>query len=137
MAYSIVIGLEVHAQLSTRTKMFCGCKVEFGAEPNTLICPVCLGMPGTLPVPNAKAVEYAIKMGLACGSQITENQYFDRKNYFYPDLPKGYQIPQDKTPICMGGGVDVKLSTGEKRVRFHHIHLDQIPYCISCILYTI
>ncbi|HAO99011.1 MAG TPA: Asp-tRNA(Asn)/Glu-tRNA(Gln) amidotransferase GatCAB subunit B, partial [Fibrobacteres bacterium] len=86
MSYSIVIGLEVHAQLSTNTKMFCGCKVEFGAEPNTLVCPVCLGMPGTLPVPNATAVESAMKMGLACGANIESRPMWTRKNYFYPDL---------------------------------------------------
>ena len=123
--YEVVIGLEVHAQLQTESKIFAADATSFGGSPNTHISPITLGHPGTLPKLNRKAVEYAIKMGLACNSQITENQYFDRKNYFYPDLPKGYQITQDKTPICMGGGIDVKLSTGKKRVRFHHIHLEE------------
>ena len=123
--YEIVIGLEVHAQLQTESKIFAADAASFGGLPNTHISPITLGHPGTLPKLNRRAVEFAMKMGLACNSQITENQYFDRKNYFYPDLPKGYQITQDKTPICMGGGVKVKLSTGEKTVRFHHIHLEE------------
>ncbi len=123
--YEVVIGLEVHAQLQTVSKIFAADSAAFGAAPNTHISPITLGHPGTLPKLNKKAVEYAIKMGLAVGSTITDYQYFDRKNYFYPDLPKGYQITQDKTPICMGGGVKVKLSTGEKTVRFHHIHLEE------------
>src|SRR5690606_5794014 len=132
MAYSVVIGLEVHAQLSTRTKMFCGCKVEFGAEPNTLVCPVCLGMPGTLPVPNAKAVEYAIKMGLACGCRIDTKAMWTRKNYFYPDLPKGYQITQTggspvyDRPICTGGHLDIDLEDGtRKRIGLTRIHMEE------------
>lgn len=123
--YEVVIGLEVHAQLQTESKIFAADAASFGASPNTHISPITLGHPGTLPKLNRRAVEFAMKMGLACNSQITENQYFDRKNYFYPDLPKGYQITQDKTPICMGGGVKVKLLTGEKTVRFHHIHLEE------------
>jgi aspartyl-tRNA(Asn)/glutamyl-tRNA(Gln) amidotransferase subunit B len=123
--YEVVIGLEVHAQLQTESKIFAADAASFGGSPNTHISPITLGHPGTLPKLNRKAVEYAIKMGLACNSEITNYQYFDRKNYFYPDLPKGYQITQDKTPICMGGGVHVKLSTGEKTVRFHHIHLEE------------
>ncbi len=123
--YEVVIGLEVHAQLQTVSKIFAADSAAFGAAPNTHISPITLGHPGTLPKLNKKAVEFAIKMGLAAGSSITDYQYFDRKNYFYPDLPKGYQITQDKTPICMGGGVKVKLSTGEKTVRFHHIHLEE------------
>ena len=123
--YEVVIGLEVHAQLQTESKIFAADAAYFGGLPNTHISPITLGHPGTLPKLNRRAVEFAMKMGLACNSQITENQYFDRKNYFYPDLPKGYQITQDKTPICMGGGVKVKLSTGEKMVRFHHIHLEE------------
>jgi aspartyl-tRNA(Asn)/glutamyl-tRNA(Gln) amidotransferase subunit B len=123
--YEIVIGLEVHAQLQTESKIFAADAASFGGLPNTHISPITLGHPGTLPKLNRRAVEFAMKMGLACNSQITENQYFDRKNYFYPDLPKGYQITQDKTPICVGGGVKVKLSTGEKTVRFHHIHLEE------------
>ncbi len=101
--YEAVIGLEIHVQLSTQTKMFCGCRLEFGATPNTHTCPVCLGHPGTLPVPNAEAVRSAIKIGLALGSEISPVSKFDRKNYFYPDLPKGYQISQLQPAICMGG----------------------------------
>lgn len=123
--YEVVIGLEVHAQLQTESKIFAADSASFGAAPNTHISPITLGHPGTLPKLNRKAVEYAIKMGFAAGSKISEYQYFDRKNYFYPDLPKGYQITQDKTPICIGGGVKVKLSTGEKVVQFHHIHLEE------------
>ena len=123
--YEVVIGLEVHAQLQTESKIFAADAASFGAAPNTHISPITLGHPGTLPKLNRKAVEYAIKMGFAAGSKISDYQYFDRKNYFYPDLPKGYQITQDKTPICIGGGVKVKLSTGEKVVRFHHIHLEE------------
>jgi aspartyl-tRNA(Asn)/glutamyl-tRNA(Gln) amidotransferase subunit B len=123
--YEVVIGLEVHAQLQTESKIFAADATAFGASPNTHISPITLGHPGTLPKLNKKAVEYAIKLGLAVGSEISDYQHFDRKNYFYPDLPKGYQITQDKTPICMGGGVKVKLSTGEKIVRFHHIHLEE------------
>jgi aspartyl-tRNA(Asn)/glutamyl-tRNA(Gln) amidotransferase subunit B len=123
--YEVVIGLEVHAQLQTESKIFAADATAFGAAPNTHISPITLGHPGTLPKLNKKAVEYAIRLGLAVGSEISDYQHFDRKNYFYPDLPKGYQITQDKTPICMGGGVKVKLSTGEKIVRFHHIHLEE------------
>ena len=132
MAYSVVIGLEVHAQLSTRTKMFCGCKVEFGAEPNTLVCPVCLGMPGTLPVPNAKAVEYAIRMGLACDCRIDPKAMWTRKNYFYPDLPKGYQITQQgevalyDRPICTEGHLEIDLEDGSrKRIGLKRIHMEE------------
>jgi aspartyl-tRNA(Asn)/glutamyl-tRNA(Gln) amidotransferase subunit B len=132
MPYSVVIGLEVHAQLSTRTKMFCGCKVEFGAEPNTHVCPVCLGMPGTLPVPNAKAVEYAIKMGLACDARVDTKAMWTRKNYFYPDLPKGYQITQQgenplyDRPICTKGHLDIDLDDGtRKRIGLTRIHMEE------------
>jgi aspartyl-tRNA(Asn)/glutamyl-tRNA(Gln) amidotransferase subunit B len=101
--YEAVIGLEIHVQLSTNTKMFCGCKLEFGAPPNTLTCPICLGHPGTLPVPNEKAIEYAIAIGHALGCSIASRSMFHRKNYFYPDLPKGYQISQFDVPICGKG----------------------------------
>lgn len=101
--YEAVIGLEIHVQLSTQTKMFCGCKLEFGAEPNTLTCPRCLGHPGTLPVPNEEAVRSAIKIGLALGCEIAPRSMFHRKNYFYPDLPKGYQISQFDVPVCGEG----------------------------------
>ncbi len=123
--YEVVIGLEVHAQLQTESKIFAADINSFGNEANTNISPITLGHPGTLPKLNKKAVEYAIKLGIAVGSSISEKQQFDRKNYFYPDLPKGYQITQDKTPICMGGGIKVQLSSGEKTVRFHHIHLEE------------
>ncbi len=102
--FQVVLGLEVHAQLLTRTKIFCGCPTEFGGEPNTHVCPVCLGMPGVLPVLNAKVVEFAVLTGLALGCQVQEKSVFARKNYFYPDLPKGYQISQYELPICLGGG---------------------------------
>lgn len=131
-SYSVVIGLEVHAQLSTKTKMFCGCRVEFGAEPNTLVCPVCLGFPGTLPVPNARAVESAVMMGLACGANIDPRPMWTRKNYFYPDLPKGYQITQQggspvyDRPICTGGHLDIDLDDGtRKRIGLTRIHMEE------------
>ncbi len=120
-----VIGLEIHAQLQTRSKIFASDPVLFGQESNTLISPITLGHPGTLPKLNKNVVNFAIKMGLAIGSSITKKQYFDRKNYFYPDLPKGYQITQDKTPICMGGAVKVRLKSGVKEIPFHHIHLEE------------
>jgi len=132
MPYSVVIGLEVHAQLATQTKMFCSCKLEFGAEPNTLVCPVCLGMPGTLPSPNATAIEYAVKMGLACGSTIDRQAMWTRKNYFYPDLPKGYQITQQggnklyDRPICTQGHIDIHLDDGrQKRIGLTRIHMEE------------
>ncbi|MFL0161232.1 Asp-tRNA(Asn)/Glu-tRNA(Gln) amidotransferase subunit GatB [Aquirufa salirivi] len=123
--YQPVIGLEIHAQLQTDSKIFASDAVRFGREANTLISPISLGHPGTLPFLNKKVVEYAIKMGIAIGSEINEWQYFDRKNYFYPDLPKGYQITQDKTPICLGGKIKVKLKSEEKYISFHHIHLEE------------
>jgi aspartyl-tRNA(Asn)/glutamyl-tRNA(Gln) amidotransferase subunit B len=129
MKYEIVIGLEVHCQLSTESKIFASDSNKFGSEPNTNISVITLGHPGVLPKLNKKAVEYAIRMGLACGSEITRNNYFDRKNYFYPDLPKGYQVSQDKYPICRGGGVTVRLKEGkhykEKTLALHHIHLEE------------
>ena len=125
ISYQPVIGLEIHAQLQTNSKIFASDPVLFGQEANTLISPISLGHPGTLPKLNKKVVEYAIKMGLAIGSKIAPRQYFDRKNYFYPDLPKGYQITQDKTPICIGGSVLVHLKEGDKKMEFHHIHLEE------------
>jgi len=124
-AYEIVIGLEVHAQLLTRTKLFCGDSAVFGGEPNTHVSPVTLGHPGALPKLNRMAVEFAIKMGLACHSEIERNNYFARKNYFYPDLPKGYQISQHTTPICIGGFVHIRTAEGEKDVRLNRIHLEE------------
>ena len=125
ISYQPVIGLEIHAQLQTNSKIFASDPVLFGQEANTLISPISLGHPGTLPKLNKKVVEYAIKMGLAIGSTIAPKQYFDRKNYFYPDLPKGYQITQDKTPICIGGSILVHLKEGDKKMEFHHIHLEE------------
>lgn len=119
--YQIVIGLEVHAQLKTQSKLFCSCSTQFGAEPNANTCPVCMGYPGVLPVLNAQAVEYAIKAGLALGCSIDLNSKFDRKQYFYPDLPKGYQISQYDKPICNHG----KLTIGNKDVRILRIHMEE------------
>ena len=124
--YTLVIGLEIHAQLQTKSKMFCADAVQFGAEPNSLTSPISLGHPGAMPVVNKKAVEFAIKMGLACGCKINEVNYFDRKNYFYPDLPKGYQTTQDKAPICVGGAVEIRSGNGEKKtVRLNRIHMEE------------
>ncbi len=123
--YEAVIGLEVHAQLSTITKIFCGCSARFGAEPNSQTCPVCLGMPGVLPVLNEKAVEFAIKMGLATNCTISEHNVFARKNYFYPDLPKGYQISQFEHPICKNGRVEVETDGEKHTIRINRIHLEE------------
>jgi aspartyl-tRNA(Asn)/glutamyl-tRNA(Gln) amidotransferase subunit B len=123
--YEAVIGLEIHAQLATATKLFCGDATSFGADPNTHVSPITLGHPGTLPKTNAKAIEYAIKMGLACGANIAEDNYFARKNYFYPDLPKGYQISQHTTPICIGGQVKIKSESGPKNIQLNRIHLEE------------
>lgn len=103
MSYETVVGLEVHVELSTKTKIFCGCGTEFGKEPNSHCCPICLGMPGTLPLMNKSVVEYATKAGLALNCEIAEFSRFDRKNYFYPDLPKGYQISQYYIPLARNG----------------------------------
>lgn len=121
-AYEPVIGLEVHVELSTQSKMFCGCRNAFGAEPNTLVCPVCLGMPGTLPVINRRAVEFLCKAGLALGCTLAEHSKFDRKNYFYPDMPKNYQISQYDMPLTTGG--TIRLPSG-KTVRLNRIHLEE------------
>ncbi|MDE3236914.1 MAG: Asp-tRNA(Asn)/Glu-tRNA(Gln) amidotransferase subunit GatB [Bacteroidota bacterium] len=123
--YEAVIGLEVHAQLQTNSKLFCGDSIAFGAEPNTHVSPVTLGHPGTLPKTNKKAVEFAVKIGLACNCAIEEKNYFARKNYFYPDLPKGYQISQHTTPICKGGFVSIKTSEGEKDILLNRIHMEE------------
>ncbi len=126
MQYEAVIGLEVHAQLLTDSKIFCGCSTRFGAEPNSQTCPVCLGMPGVLPVLNERAVEFAIRMGLATNCSIAPFSRFARKNYFYPDLPKGYQISQYELPLCSNGYVDIELEDGtEKRVGIIRIHLEE------------
>lgn len=123
--YETVIGLEVHAQLATKSKLFCGDSTEFGAGPNTHISAITLGYPGTLPKTNKKAVEYAIRMGLACNCEIESDNYFARKNYFYPDLPKGYQISQHTTPVCKGGYVTIKTNEGSRNVRLNRIHLEE------------
>lgn len=124
--YTVVIGLEVHAQLLTKSKMYASDSTAFGNLPNTNVSVITLGHPGTLPKLNKDAVEYAIKMGLACDSKITRENVFDRKNYFYPDLPKGYQITQDKTPICVGGYVTVKTADGITRdVRLNRVHMEE------------
>ena len=125
MPYETVIGLEVHAQLQTRSKLFCGCGTEFGHPPNTQTCPVCLGMPGTLPVLNRKAVEMAIRTGLALNCTIRNDNLFARKNYFYPDLPKGYQISQYEAPICENGWLDIRPKGVTQRVRIRRAHLEE------------
>ncbi len=125
MQYEAVIGLEVHAQLLTESKIFCGCSTQFGAEPNTQVCPVCLGMPGVLPVLNRKALEYTIKTGLAMNCKISPYSRFARKNYFYPDLPKGYQISQYELPLCEDGYLEI-ITDGERRkIRIKRIHLEE------------
>ncbi len=124
--YQLVIGLEVHAQLLTESKMYAADSTEYGSLPNTQISVITLGHPGTLPKVNKKAVEYAVKMGLACNSEITRFNIFSRKNYFYPDLPKGYQITQDKGPICVGGTVPIRLSDGTvKEVMLNRVHMEE------------
>lgn len=123
--YEAVIGLEVHAQLLTESKLFCGDSIEFGAEPNTHVSPISLAHPGTLPKTNKKAVEFAIKMGLVCNCEIEQQNYFARKNYFYADLPKGYQISQHTTPICKGGYVTIQTSAGKKNIQLNRIHLEE------------
>ena len=123
--YEMVIGLEVHCELSTESKIFCGCSAKFGGEPNTHVCEVCSGMPGTLPTLNRQVVEYAVKAGLALNCEITRNNKFDRKNYFYPDLPKAYQISQLYFPICRNGHVDIKTSQGIKSIGIHEIHMEE------------
>ena len=123
--YETVIGLEIHAQLQTQTKLFCGDSIAFGAAPNTHISPITLGHPGTLPKTNKVAVTYAIKMGLACNCKIERDNYFARKNYFYPDLPKGYQISQHTTPICVGGYVTINTSSGQKNIELNRIHIEE------------
>ncbi|GAB3007644.1 Asp-tRNA(Asn)/Glu-tRNA(Gln) amidotransferase subunit GatB [Niabella terrae] len=123
--YEIVIGLEVHAQLLTESKLFCADSIAFGAAPNTHISPITLAHPGTLPKMNRKAIGHAIKMGLACHCDIEKRNYFARKNYFYPDLPKGYQISQHTTPICKNGYVDIRTSEGIKNIRLNRIHMEE------------
>ncbi|HEX4876012.1 MAG TPA: Asp-tRNA(Asn)/Glu-tRNA(Gln) amidotransferase subunit GatB [Chitinophagaceae bacterium] len=124
-AYELVAGLEIHAQLLTESKLFCGDSIAFGAEPNTHVSPVTLAHPGTLPKMNRKAIEYAIRMGLACHCEIQRHNYFARKNYFYPDLPKGYQVSQHTTPICAGGYVTIHTGDTHRRIKLNRIHLEE------------
>ena len=124
--YEIVMGLEVHAELSTKTKIFCSCPTEFGGEPNTHTCPICMAMPGTLPVLNEKVVEYAVKAGLATNSEISRDSKNDRKNYFYPDLPKSYQISQFDKPLCEHGYIEIEDDQGNpKKIRLTRIHIEE------------
>lgn len=123
--YEVIIGLEVHAELSTKTKIFCSCPTEFGAAPNTHVCPICMAMPGTLPVLNEKVVEYAVKAGLATNCEISRNSKNDRKNYFYPDLPKSYQISQFDQPLCEHGYIEIDTDEGKKKIRLTRIHIEE------------
>ena len=123
--YEAVIGLEVHAELDTKTKIFCSCPTGFGAEPNTHVCPVCLGLPGVLPVLNRKVVEYAVKAGIATNCKIARHSIEDRKNYFYPDLPKAYQISQYDLPLCKGGFLRIETEEGEKTIGITRIHIEE------------
>jgi aspartyl-tRNA(Asn)/glutamyl-tRNA(Gln) amidotransferase subunit B len=123
--YETVIGLEVHVELATKTKIFCSCSTAFGGAPNTHTCPVCTGMPGSLPVLNKQVVEYAMAVGLATNCDITRKNIFDRKNYFYPDNPQNYQISQLYYPICRNGGVEIETENGRKTVRIHEIHMEE------------
>src|ERR1700750_3095136 len=123
--YETVVGLEVHAQLLTQSKLFCGDSTTFGSQPNTNVSPITLAHPGTLPKMNKKAIEFAIKMGLACHSEIVKENFFARKNYFYPDLPKGYQLSQHTTPICKSGHISIRIKSEEKKIRLNRIHMEE------------
>ena len=125
MNYQMVVGLEVHVELSTKSKIFCSCTTEFGGEPNTHVCPVCSGMPGVLPVLNKKVVDFAIRAGLATNCEITRYNKFDRKNYFYPDLPKAYQVSQLYLPICRNGKVEIEVEGEKKYIGIHEIHMEE------------
>ncbi len=125
MTWEPVIGLEIHAQLRTASKMFCGCATTYGADPNRQTCPVCLGLPGSLPVVNRRAIELGVTLGLAVGADVHRRSVFSRKNYFYPDLPKGYQISQADKPLCTGGAVEITTEAGFKRVGLERIHLEE------------
>jgi aspartyl-tRNA(Asn)/glutamyl-tRNA(Gln) amidotransferase subunit B len=142
--YELVVGLEVHAQLLTNSKLFSGDANSFGSDPNTHVSPIILGHPGTLPKMNVEAIGHAVKMGLVCHSEIARNNYFARKNYFYPDLPKGYQISQHTTPICIGGYVAVRSGDHKKNIRLTRIHLEEdagksihdIDPAFTCVIIT-
>jgi aspartyl-tRNA(Asn)/glutamyl-tRNA(Gln) amidotransferase subunit B len=123
--YETVIGLECHVELATRTKMFCGCKNEFGAPPNTNVCPVCLGHPGSMPVPNEKAIEYIVRIGLALGCRIAPASLFHRKNYFYPDMPKNFQISQYDLPICVDGHLDIQVDGETRTIGITRVHMEE------------
>ena len=123
--YEAVIGLEVHVELKTQSKIFCSCSTAFGAEPNTQVCPVCAGMPGALPVLNRQVVEFAIKTGLALNCEIAGMSKYDRKNYFYPDLPKAYQVSQYDQPICRTGYLEIEAEEGKKRIGINRVHIEE------------
>ena len=123
--YEVIIGLEVHAELSTNTKMYCNCSTKFGADPNTHCCPICTGMPGVLPVLNERVVEYAVKAGLATNCEISRFSKQDRKNYFYPDLPKAFQTSQYDLPLCIGGHIDINVNGEKKRIGITRIHIEE------------
>ena len=125
MNYQMVVGLEVHIELSTKSKIFCSCTTEFGGEPNTHVCPVCSGMPGVLPVLNRKVVDFAVRAGIATNCEITRYNKFDRKNYFYPDLPKAYQVSQLYLPICRNGKVEIEVDGEKKYIGIHEIHMEE------------
>lgn len=125
MSYKTIVGLEIHTELMTKTKMFCGCPNEFGMEANTQCCPICIGLPGTLPRINKQAIEYAIKSGLAFNAEVNKRNKMDRKHYHYVDLPKSYQISQDDIPLCSGGYIDIKVDGEEKRINLERIHIEE------------
>ena len=122
--YEVVIGLEIHVELKTKSKIFCSCPTDFGAAPNTQVCPVCLGLPGTLPVLNRQVVEYAVTAGLALDCEISRYSKSDRKNYMYPDLPKAYQISQYDLPLCEHGHLTIDAGEGEKAIGITRIHIE-------------
>lgn len=125
MSFKTIIGLEIHVELQTKTKMFCSCKNEYGCVPNTNVCPTCLGHPGTLPLINKKAIEYAIMAGNAFNCNIALDMKMDRKKYFYPDLVKGYQITQERTPICKNGYIEIEIENKVKKLRLQRIHIEE------------